>query len=94
MTRWFLTAAPLALLAATAFPADPDKSVRINDPVYQALTKKAAALKPTAAELRYLDMPWVVDLDEALKQARDEKRPLFFWAAGGRDRDGVPLERC
>jgi hypothetical protein len=94
MTRWFLTAAPLAMLAAAGLAAGPGRPVPIDDPVYQALAKKAAALKPTAAELRYLDMPWVLDLNEALRQARAENRPIFFWAAGGRDRDGVPLERC
>jgi hypothetical protein len=65
-----------------------------DDPAFQAIARQAAALKPTAAELRYLDMPWVIDLNEALRQARAENRPLFFWAAGGRDRDGIPLERC
>jgi hypothetical protein len=78
----------LALLLPFAATAPPD------DPLYQEFAKKAAALKPTAAELRYLEMPWEVDLDAALRQARAENRPLFFWAAGGRDRDGVPLERC
>ena len=27
-------------------------------------------------------------------KAKAENRPLFVWLAGGRDRDGTPLERC
>lgn len=81
-----MTFLSLALLVPLAGPP--------ADSVYQALAKRAAALKPSAAELRYLDMPWVIDLNEALRQAKAEHRPIFFWAAGGRERDGVPLERC
>ena len=34
------------------------------------------------------------DLPQALKEAKAENRPLLVWLAGGRDRDGSPLERC
>jgi len=54
----------------------------------------AAAVKPTPAELRWQQIPWELDLQEAVQMAKKEKRPIFFWAAGGRNRDGVPLERC
>ena len=53
-----------------------------------------AVVKPTPAELRWQQIPWELDLQEAIDLARKEKRPIFFWAAGGRGRDGVPLERC
>jgi hypothetical protein len=65
-----------------------------DDPVYQTLAAQAAKIKPTPDEVRWQQMPWVIDPAEALRQAREEKRPIFFWAAGGRGRDGVPLERC
>jgi hypothetical protein len=65
-----------------------------DDPVYQPLAAQAAKIKPTPDEVRWQQMPWVIDPAEALRQARQEKRPIFFWAAGGRGRDGVPLERC
>jgi hypothetical protein len=46
-------------------------------------------LKPTAQELRYRQIPWMMDLDAAVKQAKKENRPLFIWAT-----DDEPLERC
>ena len=53
------------------------------------LAARAAAVKPRAKELTWLKIPWVLDLMEAQKMAREEKRPMFVWAAGD-----DPLERC
>jgi hypothetical protein len=58
------------------------------------LRRQAEFIKPTAAEVRFQQIPWELDLHEAIRLAKKEQRPLFFWAAGGRERDGVPLERC
>jgi hypothetical protein len=59
-----------------------------------SLLRQASAFRPTAPELRWQQIPWELDLKTGMRQAREEKRPIFFWAAGGRGRDGVPLERC
>jgi hypothetical protein len=59
-----------------------------------SMQKKAAAFRPNARDFVWREIPWHTDPTAALKQARDEKRPLFVWLAGGRDRDGTPLERC
>ncbi len=40
-------------------------------------------------EQAYRDIPWLVDLNEALRVARDEKRPLLLWTSGD-----DPLDRC
>jgi hypothetical protein len=53
------------------------------------LAARAAAIKPTAKELAWLVVPWVLNLVEAQKMAREEKRPIFLWVAGD-----DPLERC
>ena len=53
------------------------------------LAARAAAIKPTAKELTWLGIPWVLNLAEAQKMAREEKRPIFLWATGD-----DPLERC
>lgn len=53
------------------------------------LAKKAAAVKPTAAELRWQKIPWMLDLLAAQKTAREERRPILLWATGD-----DPLERC
>ena len=47
------------------------------------------AVKPTAQELTWQKIPWVLDLDQAVKTARADNRPLFLWATGD-----DPLERC
>lgn len=58
------------------------------------LLRRAAAVRPNATDFRWQQIPWLTDPAEALKQARDERRPLLVWLAGGRGRDGTPLERC
>jgi hypothetical protein len=40
-------------------------------------------------ELAYRQIPWLVDLDEAVRAARDENRPLLIWTSGD-----DPLDRC
>src|SRR5262245_56293396 len=44
---------------------------------YAALFRKADAVKPLAEELRWQQIPWVTDLEEAQRMARTERRPLF-----------------
>lgn len=55
---------------------------------------EARAVRPTHAAFRWQAIPWLTDAAPALVAARLESRPLFVWIAGGRDRDGSPLERC
>jgi hypothetical protein len=40
-------------------------------------------------ELRWQQIPWLIDLPEAIKVARTEDRPLLLWVSGD-----DPLERC
>jgi hypothetical protein len=60
-----------------------------------------ARLPPAAAQL-YSDtvlfpqptkwrdaIPWLLDLDEGIRLAKEEKRPLLIWVSGDE-----PLERC
>jgi hypothetical protein len=67
----------LILLVALAAQANDD------------LAGRAAVIKPGANELPWLGIPWVLDLTEARRIAREEKRPIFLWAAAD-----DPLERC
>ncbi len=46
-------------------------------------------LHPPAGGMKYRQVPWHTDLAPALKEAKEEKRPLFLWVAGD-----PPLERC
>jgi hypothetical protein len=87
MTRIVLLAIPILLLVA---PSRADDA----PPELSALLKKAAAFRPGGRDFAWREIPWHDDPAAALKEARDEKRPLLVWLAGGRDRDGTPLERC
>ena len=64
------------------------------EPELAALLQKAEAHRPAARDLVWRGIPWEIDPAAALTAAKDEGRPLFVWMAGGRKRDGSPLERC
>jgi hypothetical protein len=51
--------------------------------------ERYAAIVPRADELKWRQIPWLNDLAEAIRQARQEKRPLLLWVSGD-----DPLERC
>lgn len=53
------------------------------------LLRRAAAIKPTPAELKWQKIPWLLDLAEGQRLAKAEGRPIFLWASGD-----APLERC
>jgi len=82
--------ATLLALALLPSAARADETV----PELAELLKKAAPYRPGTRDFNWREIPWYDDPAGALAQARDEKRPLFVWVAGGRDRDGTPLERC
>jgi hypothetical protein len=83
----FLAALLLAALSSAARADDPP-------PELAELLRKAAPYRPAARDLVWRQIPWHTDPADALKQAKAENRPLFVWLAGGRGRDGSPLERC
>jgi hypothetical protein len=58
-------------------------------PAADELAERAAAIKPVAKELRWQQIPWVLDLAEGQRLAQAERRPIFLWGTGD-----DPLERC
>jgi hypothetical protein len=58
-------------------------------PASDELLRRAAVVKPSPAELEWQRIPWITDLTEGLRLARQERRPIFLWATGN-----DPLERC
>ena len=48
-----------------------------------------AVVKPTTEELRWRRIPWVLDLNQGMRLANEERRPIFLWVTGD-----DPLERC
>ena len=54
-----------------------------------AVLHRLAEIKQPPELNRWQQIPWVLDLKEALHTARQEKRPLLLWVSGD-----DPLERC
>ena len=53
------------------------------------LLRKAAAIRPTAEESRWMTIPWQTSAVAAERLAREEKRPILYWNV-----DDDPLDRC
>jgi hypothetical protein len=83
MTKHLPGVAALFLAAGALAPAGPADE-------HAAIETRAARLRPSADMLRWYAVPWLHDLrNEAVRQAKAEKLPLFVWVA-----DGEPLDRC
>lgn len=55
----------------------------------QEIDQRAAVIRPSAAELKWKQVPWLTDLGDAQKAAIRERRPLFVWVTGD-----DPMGRC
>jgi hypothetical protein len=86
--RWLLC---LAVLVVTArhlqaqVPADARKTL----PSPAELTRLATIIKPSATANKWQQIPWLGDVNEGRKLAKEEKRPLFLWTVFGE-----PLDEC
>jgi hypothetical protein len=58
-------------------------------PSPEVLTRRAAVIKPRPDEDKWQQIPWVTDVNEGLRQARAEQRPLLLWTIMGE-----PLDEC
>jgi hypothetical protein len=52
--------------------------------------KRYAAIKPKPEEVKWRQIPWLVDLNKGIQVAKEEKRPLLIWTG----QQSHPLERC
>ena len=59
------------------------------DPDRAELRKKAHAVRTTAEEMRFKQIPWVTDLFEGFRLAKEENRPVFLYMI-----TGDPLDDC
>jgi hypothetical protein len=75
-----------ALLLALALPA---LAAAEDDRLPEWQAKALPLIKPTQKDLVWKKVPWLTDLDAAVKAAKQEKRPILLWTAGD-----DPLERC
>ena len=80
-TKWLLVGVVLTLTTAVS-GADVDRL-----PKEAAL--RYAAILPVESEAKWKRIPWMTRLDEAVKVAAKEKRPVCIWVV-----DNEPLDRC
>jgi len=45
--------------------------------------------EPLPGELKWQEIPWMLDLKEGIRLAKEEKRPVLLWVSGD-----DPLEKC
>lgn len=81
-----LLAGCLGLAAAQERPVAPRPDVARLSPDAAA---RYAVILPRPDELKWRQIPWLTDLDEGVRQAKQENRPIFLWVSGD-----DPLERC
>ena len=41
------------------------------------------AIRPTADEVRWREIPWQTDLCEAVRLAKEQGKPIFLWTMNG-----------
>ena len=82
----FFLVAPGALAQV---PAQKPPGKGHDGPSLDELTKLAAVIKPRPDENKWQQIPWVTDVNEGLRQARAEGRPLLLWTILGE-----PLDEC
>jgi hypothetical protein len=91
-SRPLMRAAALLCLVATG-PAHADSRPAEAHPDVTRLPKEAARLHADTTlfpqSTRWLDVPWLLDLNEAIRLAKAETRPVLIWVSGD-----DPLERC
>ena len=81
---WSVTGIALAMCAGGA----PTRTLS-QPPTLVELMRRASVIKPSAGELKWQRIPWLLDLGKAQRAALEEHRPLLVWATGD-----DPLERC
>src|SRR5262245_20492178 len=60
-----------------------------RSPSAAELTQLATVIKPSDKANKWQQIPWLRDVTEGRKLAKEEKRPLFLWTVFGE-----PLDEC
>ena len=80
-TKWLLACVVLTLTSVVSA----DDVDRLSD----AAALRYKAIMPVEAEYKWKRIPWMTRLDDAVKVAAKEKRPVCIWVV-----DNEPLDRC
>ena len=81
----------IGITCARSTPAD-TKPVSAKEDVSRLPAAAAQLYAGTTLfprEMKYRQIPWLLDLDQAVRLAKQEKRPVVIWTSGD-----DPLERC
>ena len=92
--RRLLRVAVLVVVAGAHGPArevlaQAPAETRQPSPSAAELTRLAAVIKPSAEANKWQQIPWLRDVTEGRRLAKEEKRPLFLWTVFGE-----PLDEC
>jgi len=92
--RRLLRVAVLVVAAGAPGPArnvlaQAPAEARQPSPSPAELTRLAAVIKPSAEANKWQQIPWLRDVTEGRRLAKEEKRPLFLWTVFGE-----PLDEC
>ena len=79
---WFAGVAP-AVAAADLTPENFARLAAAEVVVPENFEALRAQIKPQPGESRWLEIPWLLDLHEARRQAAAEGKPLFVYSGGG-----------
>lgn len=85
-----------SILAASVCLAQNDKAppkAKVEEPAAipaEQFDKLLALVKPEAGELRFHEIPWLINPHEARKKAAAEGKPLLVWSGAG----GAPIGTC
>lgn len=99
--KWMIAACVLVLIGMVMTSIQPAMSQNANSPKtadnemaipglpFEAARMYSFVKKPRAGELQWQQIPWLVDLAEGIRLAKEENRPLLLWVSGD-----DPLEKC
>ena len=84
----------VAGLGTLALPTEvnaqtPARDTAGKSPSLEELAKQAAVVKPKPDEEKWQNIPWITDVNEGRRLAREEKRPILLWTILGE-----PLDEC
>ncbi len=82
-----MSAAVLLLAAGATAQGQPKEPAAI--PADQ-FAKLHTLIKPQPGELRFHEIPWLIDVWEARKKAAAEGKPILVWSGAG----GAPIGTC
>jgi hypothetical protein len=67
----------------------PARDTAGTSPSLEELAKMAAIVKPKLDEEKWQNIPWITDVKEGQRLAKEEKRPILLWTILGE-----PLDEC